>query len=1190
MRVTLTWPGAPPLDVLAEPGTTVGALRPHLARATGHERWLVDQVTVDGRRVDDSHAMGHPPLTAGADLRLGPGVPDPAGVAVRARWHVAFVDGPSAGELVGVHGACRVGGLRVRVRRERVLVRRRGLWRRWAVGRVIRDRADALELRTRPDAGEPPGPRRHQVAPGRVEWLAPLAGSAALAAVTRQPAFLAAALVVPLVTAAGRAARRLRSPSADARAIDLAAVVARSACGDASSPPIAVEAPWGHDGSLAVLGSRADALAHARSLVVGTVGSHAQVPLVLLTRDRAGWAWSRWARDDRPLPGPDEPGTLVVVDLRPDDADFAAVARWRHAAPSRHRLLLVLEREHDVPAWCTARVAATPGAGMSADRAQAQLRRAVGLASRERDSSVPDEVALGGLPSVPVATPAAVAAAWASGARALRPPIGRAADGPLHLDLTEQGPHVLVGGTTGSGKSELLVTLVLSAALHHPPERLAVLLVDFKGGSGLGPVAGLPHVVDHVTDLDPASARRLLVGLGAELRRRERLLAEAGVRDVRELGRRHAPPRLLVVVDELRALVEDLPEAPAALARLAALGRALGVHLVLATQRPAGAVSADLRANVAMRIALRVNDEADSLDLVQTTAAAAISPATPGRALLRTGDGVVRTLQTARALAARRGGPVRVMPPADGPVWRLPAAVSAVPDDVGRWVAAAKAAATTRPDVPWLPALPPEVRSADLGPAVPGHLHLGLGDDPDQQRRLVVHWEPAQGHLLVVGGPRSGRTTALLTAGAAALQAGSTVHAIGLPGWATTALARVGGALGTVVGPEEPRVVARLVRLLTDAPVAGAVPVVLVDGLAETLDALGAIARGAGADLLTSMVRAGARNAAIAAAGDPRGAVLSLAPSFLDRLVLPLPDPTADPVLGIPGSLAGPRSTPGRGVHLRGTAAVLCQVAVHDAAPGPASETERARAARRSALRPLPRAVDLPVDLPVDLAVDLPGTTPADRAAAHDVPIGVGGDHALELTADLAGPLLVAGPPGSGRTNALAVLAAGHLATGRAVTVVATGGAWPAGVTRLEPAGLPSWSPAGLLVCDDVDELERTDPAAADRLEQLVARASARVAASSAATTVASAYRGPLAALARARRRLVLDLSDPASAELVGPGWAWLTDSWTGPGRGVLVAGRERQPVQVYRFAPADPPFLRPFEPPAAGRAGADLG
>jgi len=1165
VRVTLTWPGAPPLDVLAEPGTTVGALRPHLARVTGHERWLVDQVTVDGRRVDDSHAMGHPPLTTGADLRLGAGVPDPAGVAVRARWHVAFVGGPSAGELVGVHGACRVGGLRVRVRRDAVLVRRRGPWRRWAVGRVIRDRADVLELRTRPDAGEPAGPQQPPLAPGRVEWLAPLAGSAALAAVTRQPAFLAAALVVPLVTAAGRAARRLRGPSADARAPDLAAVVARSASGDSTSPPIAVDGPWGHDGSLAVLGPRADALAHARELVVGTVGSHAQVRLVLLTRDRATWAWSRWAQGDGPLPGPDAPDALVVVDLGPDDADFEVVARWRHAAPSRHRLLLVVERARDVPAWCTARIAAAPGTGMSADRAQAQLRRAAGLASHAPDSSVPDEVALGALPSVPAATPAAVAASWASGSGALRPPIGRAADGPLHLDLTERGPHVLVGGTTGSGKSELLVTLVLSAALQHPPERLAVLLVDFKGGSGLGPVAGLPHVVDHVTDLDPASARRLLVGLGAELRRRERLLAEAGVRDVRELGRRHEPPRLIVVVDELRALIEDLPEAPATLARLAALGRALGVHLVLATQRPAGAVSADLRANVAMRIALRVNDEADSIDLVQTAAAAAISPRTPGRALLRTGDGVVRTLQTARALA-RRGAPVRVTPPAGGPAWQLPPTASAVPDDVGRWVTAAKAAATTRPDVPWLPALPPEVRTADLGPTVPGRLHLALGDDPDQQRRRVVHWEPAQGHLLVVGGPRSGRTTALLTAGAAALRAGTAVHAIGLPGWARTALAQVDGPLGTVVGPDEPRVIARLLRLLTDTSATDSAPVVLVDGLTETLDALGGIARGAGADLLTSMVRAGARDAAIAASGDPRGAVLSLAPSFLDRLVLPLPDPTADSILGIPGSLAGPRSSPGRAVHLRGTEALTCHVALHDTARAP--EAARARAGMPEPLRPLPRGVDL--RMPVL----------ADRAAAHGVPIGVGGDHALELTVDVGGPLLVAGPPGSGRSNALAVLAAGHLATGGVVTVVATGGPWPAGAARLAPAALASWAAAGLLVCDDVDELERTEPAAADRLEQLVAQASVRVAASCTATAAASAYRGAMAALARGRQRLVLDLGDPAAAELVGPGWAWLTDARTGPGRGVLVSGRERQPLQVYRFVPADPPFLRPLGPP----------
>ncbi|WP_456847707.1 FtsK/SpoIIIE domain-containing protein, partial [Cellulomonas sp. P5_C6] len=233
------------------------------------------------------------------------------------------------------------------------------------------------------------------------------------------------------------------------------------------------------------------------------------------------------------------------------------------------------------------------------------------------------------------------------------------------VDLVADGPHVLVAGTTGAGKSELLTTLVLSLALTHPPDRLAILLVDFKGGTGLGPVAGLPHVLEHVTDLDAAHARRILAALRAELRRRETLLAAAGVRDLLELDPADpgTPPRLLVVVDELRALTEDLPDSSAALTRIAAQGRALGIHLVLATQRPAGAVGADLRANVAVRVALRVTDPADSTDVLDAPDAALIDPATPGRAWLRRGSRSLEPVQIARAVMTTPAPVLRVARP-----------------------------------------------------------------------------------------------------------------------------------------------------------------------------------------------------------------------------------------------------------------------------------------------------------------------------------------------------------------------------------------------------------------------------------------------------------------------------------------------------------------------------------------------
>src|SRR5699024_10185981 len=134
---------------------------------------------------------------------------------------------------------------------------------------------------------------------------------------------------------------------------------------------------------------------------------------------------------------------------------------------------------------------------------------------------------------------------------------------PFVLDLVRDGPHGLVAGTTGAGKSELLQTLVLSLALTHPPTRLAFVLLDHKGGAGFGPCLTLPHVAGVATDLEPGSARRSLAALRAELRSREELLAHHGVPDVGALLARDpdaCPPRLVVVVDELRALADDDPD------------------------------------------------------------------------------------------------------------------------------------------------------------------------------------------------------------------------------------------------------------------------------------------------------------------------------------------------------------------------------------------------------------------------------------------------------------------------------------------------------------------------------------------------------------------------------------------------------------------------------------------------------
>lgn len=206
---------------------------------------------------------------------------------------------------------------------------------------------------------------------------------------------------------------------------------------------------------------------------------------------------------------------------------------------------------------------------------------------------------------------------------------------PFSLDLVEDGPHALLAGTTGSGKSEALLTWMFSLCLRHSPERVRLVLIDHKGGSGLAPLAGLPHTECLVTDLDPDGTRRVLRGIAQVLRTRERLLAARGLRDLGqwEEGVEAPPPRIVVVVDEFAVLARAHPDLLDALVRLASQGRSLGLHLVLATQRPAGVVSADIRANTTLRIALRCLDEADSRDVLGEGAAARL-PRTPGRAIV----------------------------------------------------------------------------------------------------------------------------------------------------------------------------------------------------------------------------------------------------------------------------------------------------------------------------------------------------------------------------------------------------------------------------------------------------------------------------------------------------------------------------------------------------------------------------
>lgn len=224
--------------------------------------------------------------------------------------------------------------------------------------------------------------------------------------------------------------------------------------------------------------------------------------------------------------------------------------------------------------------------------------------------------------------------------------LGVSSCGSLNIGLSEHGPHWLLGGTTGAGKSQLLRSLVLSAALRYPPERLGLILVDFKGSAGLGPLAQLPHALSVLSNFDVSAVERALEFLRADIHRREVDLQALGVNSYRDYlascqaaGTTPRYPELLIVVDEFRMLIDSMPDAMAELMRIATIGRSLGLHLVLATQRPQGAISQDIRANIATSICLRVASAQDSYNLLEHESAAYISAAHPGAGYVRLPDG-----------------------------------------------------------------------------------------------------------------------------------------------------------------------------------------------------------------------------------------------------------------------------------------------------------------------------------------------------------------------------------------------------------------------------------------------------------------------------------------------------------------------------------------------------------------------
>jgi S-DNA-T family DNA segregation ATPase FtsK/SpoIIIE len=1034
----------------------------------------------------------------------------------------------------------------------------------------------------------------------------------------------------------------------------------------ATAPHQPVTVDLGAGGGLTVVGPRERAVGSLRAVIAQATALHApgEVDLVLLTdpsrlRD---WTWARWlphlapravhvrATDSRG-PADDEDlnawltqliarrrastrsrsgqpagaaacGWLVVVVDRSLDPRITATLRT--ARDVGVVALAAAERVEDLPvsvdtvvrlAGETGDVATVSRQGV-ADRVDVIVDRLPRAAAAEfaRDladllpvasrTALPARVRLLDLPATGLTLDPSgrIGGCWSTARDRLVATLGRTAEGPLTVDLCREGPHALIAGTTGSGKSELLQTLIAGLALQHPPDRCSFLLVDYKGGAAFAEAATLPHTVGLVTDLDAQTTERALRSLGAELTRREQLLAAHDAVDIAALPDAVALARLVIVVDEFATLAEELPAFVPGLISIAQRGRSLGVHLVLATQRPSGVVSPEIRANCTLRICLRTTDEADSRDVLGTTDAAHLPVDLPGRAFLRSGSGTPIPLQVARVAGAARsrhgdGPEVRVQTwpfdpepttepaPADDTtdLTRLCRAVSAHAENLGH----------PAPHRPWRPPLPDRVPAGDLvrfaDAGADGddrsRLAIGLVDRPELQSRQLLELDVGEGGTwLAVGGPRSGRSTLLRTVlGEAVHRFGPDelhVHVIESGGGALAAAASNLAHAGTTVTGDDAfrtvRLVDRLSREVAARRAAGApggqpLILLLVDGVDAVTSLLDDADPGRGSAALLRLLRDGAAVGLTCVATADRAVPGGrLAATARHRLVLPLPDRADYAVAGVAARAVPELRTAGRA--LLDEDARECQLAL----PRPLE----VRDGRGHTFLPPIRIVELAAEPVLPLAS---APTLSDRTTGAGVvalPVGPGGDEGDPLVVDLlrTGGLLVSGPPGSGRSTALDAFTQHLRAVGAQVLRV---GRSPGGTHRpgaqpddcwLEPgdeAGVRAWvgelaGRPGVVVADDVGT--PAEWSALGALPSEGPRAGVALVVAATAGQLSGHYQGPIAALRRGRTGLLL-CPGPGDADLLGIRLP-RTPLPVRPGSGWLVTGPAMERVQVARRQP----------------------